>query len=281
MPTSQATDTILGDGSEMRGAKCSELGKNVRKNAGLGWSVDENGRLQPFRVAYVSDEGSPSDIDVIASAHLPAGMADENTVEPLAVGETVKVAVYRVYGPEEGKGRRLWYVGISNAPGLRFDQHRDRDQVRDCPICGAGFCDWWRTHVDPHRGDPDRCPAPRWYPDRKTALQVEREAIIAETPLMNKVHTQGNPFGRRLKAKVAGGKARRFATRKTVTAPEPSRRTAVAHRPWKAVAAPLAGNPLSPATAPSRPDLDEPAAWENLSAAERDAVLDGVGFGAE
>lgn len=64
---------------------------------------------------------------------------------------------------------RLLYVGIAGNPGRRFEQHAD-----DKP--------WWSevARIDL-----------RHFDDRGVALQAEKEAIIVERPVHNKMHAGG------------------------------------------------------------------------------------------
>lgn len=72
--------------------------------------------------------------------------------------------VYRLYD----YGGRLLYIGISNAPDLRFRQHADDKR-------------WW-PYVDEERTKLTH------YPTRDQALRAEEYAIKRELPMYNKVH---------------------------------------------------------------------------------------------
>lgn len=219
MPTPQSTDTILGQGAEQQGAICSELGKDVKRNAGLGFSVDENGKLAKFRAAYVSDADTPT----VAAGLILDGMVTADT--PHATTKAEPVFVYRRYD----LSGRLLYVGITNRPydsqgrfahpkfgsKGRFAQHRREDFTTDCPICEAP-CKWWEKHVTPFEHDPQCAPDAVPYPDRATALKVEEAAIKNELPLFNRVHNGGNPLVRRARALFVGHRDRRFAARVAV-----------------------------------------------------------------
>jgi hypothetical protein len=68
-------------------------------------------------------------------------------------------AVYRLVGSDES----LLYVGISNQPRVRWQQH-----ALDKP--------WWPDVADKHT---------TWYPDRSQAEDEEDRAILAESPRYN------------------------------------------------------------------------------------------------
>lgn len=73
-------------------------------------------------------------------------------------------SVYRLIGHDGA----LLYVGVAGNPGRRFEQHRS-----DKP--------WW--------GDVGRITLEH-YPDRRSAMDIEREAIITEKPMHNIVHAR-------------------------------------------------------------------------------------------
>jgi len=261
------TDMILGDDATKDGALCHTL--NLATQKGVGYSTDDGNNPTRFRAAYVDDEA----MDRIAQGLLPLGMkpVDEDKVVDVAP-ETVYV--YKVYGPmPEQTGLKLYYVGISNKPGLRFAQHDKRDYVEHCPICpDHGPCRWWNIHVTPFMADPERCPDPTKYKDRKTAKSIEQTAIEDELPVMNKVHNGGNRLQRRARAIVRGGFGRRKAAKLALEDDEkPARK-------WRALPR-RQSNPVSPISAVDD-DLAD-AELEELSPVERQALLDGVGYGAE
>lgn len=150
--TPQMTDTILGAGAEARGASCSQLGP---MDKGVGWAdTDSSVRPEKFRAPLVKD----TDIARIAKGAIPAGMPSE-------VKET-RTAVYRALSAD-GK---LLYVGISNKPLRRFEEH-----AKDKP--------WW-PEVDMEA----TVKGIRWFDSEAKARVEERRAIKEEGPLHNVVH---------------------------------------------------------------------------------------------
>jgi predicted GIY-YIG superfamily endonuclease len=74
----------------------------------------------------------------------------------------VRTALYRLYDAESN----LIYVGVSYQPRYRLTQHKQKKV-------------WWPevARVEIH-----------WYPDRRPAEDIERDAIRAEAPRYNTVH---------------------------------------------------------------------------------------------
>ena len=172
-------DTFLGQGSASRGAGCHKLSED--KHRGVGYAGGEESRgFTRFRAAFCSDKrrnGKPelSDIARIAAGMMPLGM--EKTLEDNSPGK--KSAVYRVYSfPAEDGSRQLLYVGKSNNPQLRIEQHLTDSSEP-----------WW--------GGPDNEVDPeatsiRWYKSEKLALAAEAKAIRQEGPTYNTVHNSRN-----------------------------------------------------------------------------------------
>lgn len=77
-----------------------------------------------------------------------------------------KTAVYEFF---DSRGRHL-YIGITNSPAHRFDQH--------------ALDKWWWQHVDHGRTRIT------WHPTRSKALRIEKRKIQAQCPPGN---TQHNP----------------------------------------------------------------------------------------
>jgi prevent-host-death family protein len=70
-----------------------------------------------------------------------------------------RTALYRLYG----EGGALLYIGITNDPTARFEQH-------------AGDKEWWPS-VNRHTVE--------WFEDRPSAAKAEADAIRAEDPAHN------------------------------------------------------------------------------------------------
>jgi predicted GIY-YIG superfamily endonuclease len=156
-PNPQVTDSVLGQGAEASGAKCSEI-----RTAGVGYSHSEGDVVaRKFRGAMVTDD----ETKLIAMGKLPAAVMEMAEMETTAKrGET---ALYRHFDAEG----RLLYVGITNNYARRSGEHAD-----DKP--------WWR---DVARSEVER------YPTRKAAMDAEKAAIESEHPLDNDQHNKGNP----------------------------------------------------------------------------------------
>lgn len=143
----EGTDAVLGSGAEGLGARCSRISPTTQ---GVGY-IDTTDGFQRFRAAWVDDDTAR----VIASGQLPAGMKTTR-------GE--RTGLYR-WKDDQGD---LLYVGISNHPELRAQQH---DQTKD----------WFHLVAT---SDVE------WFPSREDALKAEKAAIIAERPRYNKQHNQ-------------------------------------------------------------------------------------------
>jgi hypothetical protein len=165
-PNPQVTDSVLGQGSESAGAKCSEI-----NTPGVGFSHSEGDRVaRKFRAAFVPD----SVTRLVAMGRLPQDVMDAAEVPPDdASGRT---ALYRWYSAADASYYRPAYIGISYDVLRREAEHNDA--LREFM---AGDV---RRRVE-------------WYPTRKAALAAEKLAIVAEKPLFNVQHNSGNRLRRR------------------------------------------------------------------------------------
>jgi predicted GIY-YIG superfamily endonuclease len=164
--TREQTETILGSGGRADMAAAHRISD---RTPGVGYCYDDStGQMVKFRSAYFTDAQTQQ----IAQGELPAGM-EHFLAPPEPEGDH---AVYRLNtrAARDGSRKRL-YVGISNEPARRFEEHRrDKRWAKDV--------DW-----------ADATLGLKWYPSRSEALAAEAEAIRDELPVHNKVHNQDNP----------------------------------------------------------------------------------------
>jgi predicted GIY-YIG superfamily endonuclease len=164
--TREQTETILGSGGRADMAAAHRISD---RTPGVGYCYDDStGQMVKFRSAYFTDAQTQQ----IAQGELPAGM-EHFLAPPEPEGDH---AVYRLNtrAARDGSRKRL-YVGISNEPARRFEEHRrDKRWAKDV--------DW-----------ADATLGLKWYPSRAEALAAEAEAIRDELPVHNKVHNQDNP----------------------------------------------------------------------------------------
>lgn len=184
VPNVFTQDTFLGPQSSSRGGKCYQLdGTNHR---GVGYSgAEHESSFTRYRAALCTDNPRQgkrelSDIRRIAAGVMPLGM--EKTLEG---PEEKRSARYIAWGYENEHGaRRLLYIGKSNAPALRIEQHiADPSEP------------WWSTEDDPaNEVDPVATfDSIRWFDSEKKALAYERKLIKQQAPKYNSVHNEGNP----------------------------------------------------------------------------------------
>jgi predicted GIY-YIG superfamily endonuclease len=164
--TREQTETILGSGGRADQAPAHRISDST---PGVGYSYDDTtGRMLKYRAAYFTD----AQCQQIAQGEIPAGM-EHFLAPPEPEGDH---ALYRLNtrAARDGSRKRL-YVGISNEPARRFEEHRrDKRWAKDV--------DW-----------ADATLGLKWYPSRAEALAAEAEAIRDELPVHNKVHNQDNP----------------------------------------------------------------------------------------
>lgn len=114
-PNRAVTESVLGDGAEAAGARCSDIGQ-----PGVGYSFEEGSRAPVmFRAAMVEDH----EAELIAIGQVPQGMRRADGGQ--------ETALYRWWDAAD----TLLYVGITNHIGRRTNQHGDekpwmRDAVR-------------------------------------------------------------------------------------------------------------------------------------------------------
>lgn len=163
--TPDTTDTILGRGSESRGATCSKITER-----GVAFAEDEfSSGHERVRAALVKEP----DMDRIAVG----GIVTRGVKSPVALK---RCAVYRAYNADHA----LLYVGISQHPRRRFAEHA-RDEA------------WWRDEV------VEAALEVVWLADEKAARREEARAIRDELPRFNVVHNRGwNPLRRQPKPPV-------------------------------------------------------------------------------
>lgn len=166
MNTRGQTVTILGDDQADMGPAHSI----PRGQAGVGYVYDGvTDSMRKFRAVRITDVQTKQ----IAMGVAPDGLEDYGKEPPEPEGLH---ALYRLNTkPDRDGSRKRLYIGISNEPARRFDEHRkDKRWAKDV--------DW---------ADATRNLA--WYPTRADALAAEAEAIRDELPVHNKVHNQDNP----------------------------------------------------------------------------------------
>ena len=170
-PNPQVTDSVLGQGSEAVGARCSEL-----HDPGVGYSYSEGAHHpRKFRSAKVEDAETKG----IAAGRLPKRVADRARelydLEAENGERTAKsrsCALYRWFYPDASEGDRPAYIGIS------YDVlQREAEHNQSLRAFMAGDC---KRTVE-------------YYPTRKAALAAERAAILREQPLYNVQHNGRNP----------------------------------------------------------------------------------------
>lgn len=189
-PNPQVTDSVLGQGSEAAGARCSEV-----REPGVGFSyADGEHHPRKFRAASVTDP----DARLIAAGRLPTvvenkarSMYDQREEDRTRAGRSRngRTGLYRVfvgdehddtsylakalapYTPEQRReylrAIRPLYIGISSDVIRRAEQH-DRN-----------FREFMQGNI---RRDVE------WFPTRKAALAAEKVAIETERPLFNVQH---------------------------------------------------------------------------------------------
>jgi len=163
-PNPQVTDSVLGQGAEAAGARCSDI-----KLAGVGFSYSEDqSHPRKFRAAFVTDE----ETRIIAAGKVPQAMVDAEI-------EDKGATLYRWYDkdPDAYPDATLGYVGISYDV-LRREAEHNADA---------------RAFME---GEKVTRKAEQW-PSRKLALEAERRAIETEKPLYNRQHNGRNPNRRR------------------------------------------------------------------------------------
>jgi predicted GIY-YIG superfamily endonuclease len=166
MNTRPQTITILGDDQ----ADTGPAHTIPRDQQGVGYMYDQGtDSMRKFRAIRITDVQAKQ----IAMGVAPDGLEDYGKEPPEPEGLH---ALYRLNTkPARDGSRKRLYIGISNEPARRFDEHRkDKRWAKDV--------DW---------ADATRNLA--WYPTRADALAAEAEAIRDELPVHNKVHNQDNP----------------------------------------------------------------------------------------
>lgn len=159
-PNSFTTDSVLGQGAESLGARCSDI-----REPGVGFSHTEGQRAaQKFRAALVSD----SEAVQVATGRLPKAIVDKTIELYDRAAERDRgdreTALYRWFHADAPAGARPAYVGISYDVLAREAQH------------SAAL----RQFMD---GDVRR--EVEWWPTRREAAAAEKRAIEGEKPIFN------------------------------------------------------------------------------------------------
>jgi DNA segregation ATPase FtsK/SpoIIIE, S-DNA-T family len=164
--TREQTETILGSGGRADQAPAHRISDST---PGVGYSYDDTtGRMLKYRAAYFTD----AQCQQIAQGEIPAGM--EHFITPPEV--IADHAVYRLWGfPDRQGARALLYVGETNEPRRRFEEHQREKEWKNLVDWG-----WSASRV-------------AWYPSKAEAKKAQDDAIRAELPLRNKILNGDNP----------------------------------------------------------------------------------------
>lgn len=160
------TEAVLGESAESDGARCS--GIDIADRGVCYLEVPGVKGYLLARSAYVSNK---------ETVPLAAGLLPAKPTEAAVLRERRNrkpTGLYRHYGHASDGTPVLLYVGISNRPDIREDQHE-----ADKP--------WW-PWVDLELSELET------YPKRSLAETAELEAIAAERPVFNVIGNNGNPW---------------------------------------------------------------------------------------
>lgn len=168
-PNPQVTDSVLGQGSESMGARCSEI-----RTAGVGFSYSEGQHTaRKFRAAFVTD----AETRLIAKGRLPRAVTDKTEQMYARQSDPGATAVYTY---RDAQGRPV-YIGKSNDPVRRDAEHR---RAR-APWLEA--VQQWDV---------------AWFPTQVKALEVEAAEIKKWQPIGNIMHNEAHPRRRLLVTRV-------------------------------------------------------------------------------
>jgi hypothetical protein len=170
--TREQTETIIGSGGKADQAPAHRISD---RTPGVGYAYDDStGKILKFRAVHFPDALTQQ----IAQGELPAGM--EMFGQARVAGG--KWGLYRFYTRPKNGARRLLYLGKSNEPLRRYDEHR-----RNSP--------WFKDH-DPSYGEDGtrRGFVVDWYDTKADMDAAEQRFIELEGPMHNDVYNRKNPL---------------------------------------------------------------------------------------